>query len=207
LAPTRIDFGRVDRTIPEKAHRWAPVVAGVTRKSLVDPALVLAVMHTESSFDPLARSGAGACGLMQLIPETGARAAFAYLTGRQCSVAEASLFRPDLNIVLGVAYLEWLWTRRFSGIVQEVPRAYVCVAAYNAGPSRISRWLSDADMAEGQVRAAKYSVTQSLVQMLTTDLPWPETRYFVKCVAARWPRYRRWLRARSTSESSESRHR
>ena len=179
--------------MPREASRWVPVVWGVTRNSPIDPALVLAVMHTESSFDPMARSRAGACGLMQLIPDAGARTALAYLTGRQCTIPKAALFRPRLNILLGVAYLEWLWTRKFSRFPPDICRTLLCVAAYNAGPNRISRWLTDLAFAEGAALAAKRPVTESLMDTLSITLPWRETRYFVRSVAGRWPCYRSWL--------------
>lgn len=180
-------------SMPREARRWVSVVLGVTRNSPIDPALVLAVMHTESSFDPMARSRAGACGLMQLIPDTGARAALAYLTGRQYPIPKAALFRPRLNILLGVAYLEWLWTLKFSRILPDICRTLICVAAYNAGPNRISRWLTDRALAESAVLAAGHPVTEPLMDTLTTTLPWHETRCFVRSVAGRWPYYRRWL--------------
>lgn len=179
--------------IPQLARRWVPLVVSATRNSPIQAALVLAIMHTESSFDPQARSRTGACGLMQLIPGAGARAGFAYLTGSQCRIPKACLFRPHLNIVLGIAYLESLWTQRFSKIEQGTARAYVCVAAYNAGPNRIGRWLCSVGLTEMDVTRDEQSRVQSVVSVLTSRLPWPETRRFVKLVAARWPQYDRWL--------------
>lgn len=190
--------------LPQEARRWVRLVVSATRNSPIKPALVLAIMHTESSFDPLARSRTGACGLMQLIPEAGARAAFSYLTGCQYRIPKACLFRPHLNVVLGIAYLEWLWTRRFSTIDQGAARAYVCVAAYNAGPGRINRWLSSVGLTERDVTADKQSRVQSIVSVLTSRLPWPETRRFVKLVAARWPQYDRWLAVRRSFGSGVS---
>lgn len=187
-----MDVSRLD-AMPREARRWVPVVWGVTRNSLVDPALVFAVMHTESGFDPMARSRTGACGLMQLIPGTGARTAVAYLTGRQYSIPEAALFRPRLNILLGVAYLEWLWTRKFWSILPDICRTLLCVAAYNAGPTRINRWLTNHGLSRRATLATNHLATESLLDTLTTTLPWRETRSFVRSVAGRWPRYRAWL--------------
>lgn len=179
--------------IPREARRWVPIVRCVTRNSLISPALVLAVMHTESGFDPRARSRTGACGLMQLIPGTGARAAVAYLTGRRCQVPEAALFQPELNILLGVAYLEWLWTRKQWRVLPETTKTLVCASAYNAGPNRLSRWLTHLTLAESSALVANDTAVATLVNILHTALRWRETRRFVKAVATRWPRYCRWL--------------
>ncbi len=180
------------QSIPVKARRWIPLVLGVTRSSPVDPALVLAIIQSESGFDPMARSKAGACGLMQLIPHTGARAALAYLTGRPCSVPNAALFRPELNILLGVAYLEWLWTKRFAKIVPEQLKVFLCVAAYNAGPNRIKRWFTTLEPLERATLVPQPLGLESLIATLTATLPCHETRRFVRAVARYWQYYRNW---------------
>lgn len=87
----------------------------------VDPALVRAVMHAESAFNPNAVSRAGAQGLMQLIPATATR------------FGVTSAFDPGQNIGGGVAYLAWL-LKRFDG---DIVRA---TAGYNAGEGAVDRY-------------------------------------------------------------------
>lgn len=87
----------------------------------VDPALVRAVMHAESAFNPNAVSRAGAQGLMQLIPATATR------------FGVSSAFDPEQNIGGGVAYLAWL-LKRFDG---DIVRA---TAGYNAGEGAVDRY-------------------------------------------------------------------
>jgi TPR repeat protein len=87
----------------------------------IDPRLVLAVIQTESNFNPTARSPKNAQGLMQLIPETAAR----FNVKRP--------FDPAQNVQGGLAYLRWLLAY-FQG---NVPLA---VAAYNAGEGAVNRF-------------------------------------------------------------------
>ena len=97
----------------------------------VDPLWSLAVARQESAFYPKARSGAGARGLMQLMPAT------AKLTASNYGIAYRAtydLYRPAVNIALGTAYLADM-KKRFEG-----NRVYA-TAAYNAGPSRVKRWI------------------------------------------------------------------
>ena len=97
----------------------------------LDPAWVAAQIRSESLFDPRARSGANAMGLMQLLPSTGGEVA------RSKGIPFAgsdSLYDPDTNIALGSAYLRQLWNR-----YGQLP--YV-IAAYNAGPGAVARWRS-----------------------------------------------------------------
>ena len=90
---------------------------------------VLGITRQESSFDPRARSGAGARGMMQLMPGT------AQVIARRLGVSYAAgeLEDPDYNMQLGSAYLGQL-VGQFSG-------SYVMAsAAYNAGPGRPTEW-------------------------------------------------------------------
>jgi soluble lytic murein transglycosylase-like protein len=86
----------------------------------VDPALVRAVMKTESNFNRFARSPKGAMGLMQLIPET----------GRRYGVSD--FYDPQQNIEGGVRYLRFL-LEKFNGNVD------LALAGYNAGENLVQR--------------------------------------------------------------------
>jgi hypothetical protein len=87
----------------------------------VDPALVAAVIETESRFHPQARSRVGARGLMQLMPKTGR-----WLGAR-------NLNDPGQNIDAGVKYLKYLQAR-FHGDLNKA------IAAYNAGEGNVRRY-------------------------------------------------------------------
>ena len=98
----------------------------------VDPALVYAVAHAESNFDPGAISPAGARGLMQITPST-AR----YLHGTQ-PLSETRLHEPGFNLALGQRYLDYL--SRIEGIGDDLLRI---LASYNAGPGGYLRWAGE----------------------------------------------------------------
>jgi soluble lytic murein transglycosylase-like protein len=101
----------------------------------LSPTLVLALMATESNFDPIARSDKGAQGLMQLIPDTARRFNVVNITD------------PTQNIKGGMAYLRWLLAY-YQG---SVPLA---LAAYNAGEKAVDRYRGVPPYAEtrGYVR-------------------------------------------------------
>ena len=96
----------------------------------IDPFLLVAIVRQESVFDVEALSRAGARGLAQLLPGTAA------LTARGLDVTYYPdwITVPDLNLHLGAAHLAEL-LRRFGG------RVDAAVAAYNAGPRPVARWL------------------------------------------------------------------
>lgn len=98
-----------------------PVIARHSRAHRLHPALIRAVIKTESDFDPLAVSHAGAVGLMQLMPQTAMR----------FDVRDS--YNPDENIGGGTKYLRQLLDR-FNG---NLPLA---LAAYNAGEHAVERY-------------------------------------------------------------------
>ncbi|MBK9069450.1 MAG: lytic transglycosylase domain-containing protein [Myxococcales bacterium] len=85
------------------------------------PALIRAVMHTESNYDPNVVSGAGAQGLMQLMP------------GTATEQGVQNAFDPRENILGGARYLR-LMANRFSGDLA------LTAAAYNAGPGAVAKY-------------------------------------------------------------------
>lgn len=110
----------------DERRRVMAAIVRESRRNGLDPALVAAVIQVESHFDPFAVSGAGARGLMQLMPPT-ARWLVEKEAGRT-RLQPAHLFNPVLNIELGTAYLKLLMDR-FDG---DLRRALI---AYNAGPA------------------------------------------------------------------------
>lgn len=107
--------------------------------------LIYSVMRAESMFDPFAKSHAGACGIMQIMPET-ANSVLGTLENSLLSRYElkgdysrvsCELLQEDVNLslVIGVAYLSRLMSK-FDGNLDKV------LAAYNAGPGRVVKWQS-----------------------------------------------------------------
>ena len=103
------------------------------RRNRIDPAWVAAEIRAESIFNPQARSGADARGLMQVLPSTGA--AVARRIGQPWGGGE-SLYDADTNIVLGTAYLRQMLDE-YGG------KPYFAIAGYNAGPTPLRRWQDD----------------------------------------------------------------
>lgn len=100
----------------------------------IPPDLFFALIRQESRFDPLARSGAGATGLTQVMPATGE--GIAGMLGDD-AFAVADLYRPYFAIRYGAAYLA-AQLERFDG------RPLPAMAAYNGGAGNAARWLEEA---------------------------------------------------------------
>ncbi len=125
-------------TLPVKLRpRLQPFLAhtlDLCQRYGVDPYWVLAIMWTESHFNPKALSHAKAMGLMQIMPDTGSF--LINLRGQQApeEVIDYMLAHPESNIELGVFYLARL-LKRFRG-------NYIhATVAYNMGPGWVSKRL------------------------------------------------------------------
>ena len=112
--------------------RYEQIVVGHAENYQLDPHLVAAVIYQESKFDADARSGSGAVGLMQLLPETGQ--GIADRTGGNTWKPD-DLLDPELNIRYGSWYLRHL--------LDKYGDERLALAAYNAGQSNVDRWRED----------------------------------------------------------------
>jgi soluble lytic murein transglycosylase len=126
-------------------------------KSL-DPLLMAALIRQESAFVADIRSGAGAVGLMQVMPATGRDVA--RRIGPEAFTPE-SLETPEVNLHLGATFLSDMLDR----FGPELP---LVLSAYNAGPSRAARWRRLPEAAD-RLR-------------FTERIPFTETRGYVKNV-------------------------
>ncbi len=140
-------------------------IARAAERTGLDPYLMLAVMRRESLFKPDVRSAAGAVGLLQLLPATARRAAV--VLGRPAPRDE-QLVDPATAIDLGGWYL--------SELVGRFGDPAVALAAYNAGPRAALPWA---------VRGAGRSIDEWV-----EDIPYRETRRYVKVVVGAWSAYR-----------------
>jgi soluble lytic murein transglycosylase len=109
---------------------YATIVRVHARENRLDPALLAAVIESESKFDPNARSSAGAVGLMQLTPTT-AKGIALYTGGSRFRVSD--LTDPDINVRYGAWYLRHLLDRYGNN-------ERLALAAYNAGEDNVDRW-------------------------------------------------------------------
>jgi soluble lytic murein transglycosylase len=126
----------------------------------IEPTWAYGIARSESLFMPDVRSGAGAVGLMQLMPGTGR------MVARQIKLPYSginTLTDPDSNIRLGTSYLAQM-AERFDG------HAVLATAAYNAGPHRVDAWLPPSGAEDARI--------------WIENIPFNETRKYVKRVLA-----------------------
>jgi peptidoglycan lytic transglycosylase len=158
---------------------WRGELTAAAGRAAIDPFLVAAVVREESSFFPQARSPVGARGLMQLMPDTARPMA----RERRLAFNDGELLDdPGASIELGTAYLATL--------LRDLGDARLAAAAYNAGPTRAREWW-----------AARRSDD---VEVFVEQIPFNETRAFVKRVMLAWDEYRRLYGAAPSPAGSQA---
>ena len=145
---------------------FADVLRERAQKEGLDPALVAAIVWQESTFDAGALSGAGARGLMQVIPPTGRQLA------RSLGVTYRSkdLYNPEVSLSFGTRYLREMLDE-FGGRLERA------LAAYNAGPHRVAAWTA--------------SKPEMSAEEFIESIPFTETRGYVMNILTHVEHYRR----------------
>jgi soluble lytic murein transglycosylase len=127
------------------------------KKYGLDPALVASLIRQESNFNPRATSPVGARGLMQLMPPVGRTIA----KGQGIAgYTDESLYDPAINIKLG--------TQHLSGLFKKSSQIERVLAAYNAGESRVAKWIQKAGADDPE--------------LFTERIPFVETRDYVRSI-------------------------
>jgi len=170
-------FGFEKLLFPRKFDR---LINKFSLRAGLDAALISALVRQESVFDIQARSPANARGLMQLLISTAKhesrKLSSSYLPYpeqqhlRSLLRSNRNLYNPKVNLTLGIHYLKRL-LKRFSQPV-------LSLAAYNAGPTRVKKWLKE--------------ISQDNWLIFIEKIPFKETRKYVKLVLRNYFYYKKW---------------
>ncbi len=143
----RTSFGL--RAIFPKRH--FDLIQKYSKSSQLDPILVLSLIKQESAFDENAGSSVGALGLMQVMPATALET--------ESDLPIHRLHRAEDNIRVGTTYLKKLLDRYRGNVA-------LALAAYNAGPNAVDRWLKGAG-------------PETTLTEFIESIPYKETREYV----------------------------
>lgn len=151
----------------ERPRAYAPMVEVAATRHGLDPNLLFAIMRVESVYQRRIVSYAGAIGLMQIMPRTGAHIASAM---GKTDYTTADLLDPEVNLDFAAWYLASL-IERFDG---HLPLA---IASYNGGPHNVRRWLRG------------HAVTMPMDAFLE-EIPFTQTHRYVRRVLTHYAAYR-----------------
>ncbi|WP_313083089.1 membrane-bound lytic murein transglycosylase MltC [Atlantibacter sp.] len=183
-----ITINLVPNHLDKRAHKYVGMVRQAARKYGVDESLILAIMQTESSFNPYAVSRSDALGLMQVVQHTAGKDVFRS-QGKSGTPSRSYLFDPQSNIDTGTAYLAMLNNVYLGGIENPTSRRYAVITAYNGGAGSVLRVFSN-----DKIKAATIINSMQpgdVYETLTTRHPSAESRRYLYKVDTAQKSYRR----------------
>ena len=159
----------------------------------VDPALAYAVMQTESSFNPKAKSHVPAYGLMQIVPSSAVQDCAASLKKDFVKPTANYLYEPENNIEMGVHYLHLLKKRYYTKVTDPRSRDLCVIASYNTGAGNVARALrGDTKISKAipQINEMSYD---ELFKYFEKKLL-PETQNYIRKVTERMNDFNKWMK-------------
>ena len=161
----------------QQVERFTPTTLEAAKRFELSAELVMAMIHTESSFNHEAKSNRAAVGLMQVVPSTGGVEATRHVNGPTQLPSKDSLMDPDFNIEVGTAYLSFLNSHYLGFVENPEVHTLASVAAYNWG-----------QLAYGQMFRTHGEPTNvdDFKQMLAQHAP-DETRNYIDRIEKRMP--------------------
>lgn len=179
----------VEDHIPKRAEKFRELIASHSRRYGIDEPLIYAIMEQESAFNPMARSSAGAYGLMQIVPRYGGRDANGYVNNRDVEPKPYELYDPDFNIQLGVGYLKKQMEVYFEGVTDRKNLMLCAIAAYNTGQGNVYYALTGSRSPKGASQRVNALTYDRLYRHLKVYLPCAETRDYIQKVTSKMQKY------------------
>ena len=169
------DLSKNSETV--RVKKYLPYVKEFSSKYSVSKVLILAVIKTESDFNPYAVSYVPAFGLMQIVPVTAGVEGFERAYGYKKIPDRDFLFVPKNNINIGSAYLNLIFYKYLKKIKNPINREYCAICAYNSGIGNVLKVFSSR-------RDRAYYVINNLTpaevyKRLTLRLPTKEGRNYL----------------------------
>jgi len=188
-----ISYTLPTNTLSSQAKRYLPEVKQQAVRYNLEPALLLAIIHTESSFNPLARSPIPAFGLMQIVPTSAGKDVSQFLQGKPLLLSPEYLFQADNNVEAGSTYIHLLTNRYFKHVRNAQSRLYMSIAAYNTGPGNVAKTLSGSNSLNQASIAANTMSPDKIYDFMVNNLPAQETRNYLQKVVKRTAYYQQQL--------------
>jgi membrane-bound lytic murein transglycosylase C len=185
----RYTYNLLPEHIRLRSENFIPIIEKYCHRFKVDKHLVMAIIHTESYFNPYALSHANACGLMQIVPHyAGIDVANHF---NESKPTQAFLFLPDNNIRYGTKFIQIL-DSYYAGITDIRKREYCIIAAYNGGQSNVNQLFGNGR--QNAIDNINAMTIEEVYAKLTKQHKYAETRNYVSLVSERKKNYQQWMK-------------
>ena len=176
-----------------KAKTFKKEVLANSQKQKIPAELVFAIIHSESSFNPMARSHIPAFGLMQIVPKSAGVDSYRYLYKKKKILSSEYLYDSSKNITIGSGYLHILYYRYLKKITNPQSRLYCTIAAYNTGAGNVAKtFIGNRNINKAAITINKLTPEQVYTKLMS-NLPYNETKKYLKKVNDRVAAYNKLL--------------
>lgn len=174
------------------AARFAGPIQREAARHEAPTSLVLAIIQNESAFNPRATSHIPAYGLMQIVPRSAGLDAYDFVHGMMRLLGPEYLYDPENNLELGTAYLWILDGRYLAAIEDPQSREYCVIAAYNTGSGNVARAFTGTTSVRRAAPIINALRPEQVYARLERDLPYEETRRYLRKVTEARANYLDW---------------
>lgn len=189
---TRLTIAIKPKELQERIAEVKPYAKEYSAAMDIPVPLIVAMIHTESSFNPLAVSHIPAYGLMQVVPTSAGIDINEFLHSKREPLEKDYLFIAEQNVEAGSAYLHLLNNRYLKKIANPTSRLYCAIAAYNTGVGNVTRAFTDGqstNLSNSVVDEINAMQPQQVYELLLEKLPYEETRKYLEKVRTRMDKY------------------
>lgn len=172
-------------TMIKRSKIYYDEVKAQSQRQNIPLSLVFAIIHSESSFNPRARSHVPAYGLMQIVPKTAGVDTYNFLYKEKRLVSGSYLYDSKNNITMGSAYLHILYYRYLSDIKNPLSRLYCTIAAYNTGAGNVAWAFVKTNNIKSAAHIINTLTPEQVYNRLLRDLKYDEPKAYLKKVTQR----------------------
>ena len=180
-----------NNTIIKRSKIYYQTIKTESRRQNIPMPLIFAVIHSESSFNPLAKSHVPAFGLMQIVPRSAGRDAYKYLYNKKRLVSGSYLYNSKNNIKMGTAYLHILYYKYLKYIKNEDSKLYCTIAAYNTGAGNVAWAFTKNNDIKSAAKIINAMDSKAVYNYLIKNLKYDEPKFYLQKVISRMPIYNR----------------
>jgi membrane-bound lytic murein transglycosylase C len=190
-----INLNLIPNNIKIRLEKYKPTIEKFCKKYDIDISLVLAIIHTESFFNPKAYNRHGnAYGMMQIVPKYAGLTMNNYIFKKNKKPNSRQLFNSEINLEMGIGYMRWLADNKWSKVTNKTNRQYCIICSYNGGPGTIYKAMTGkmkniGDKWEPMFEDLDKMNSQKLYRKLCRDVPYEETRNYIRLVTEKMNKY------------------
>lgn len=190
-----INLDLVSDSDKKRIAKYQDLITKFCKEANIEPALAIAIIRTESCFNPRAYNRTGnAYGMMQIVPKYAGRTMNRILYKKDKEPGGKILFDPEKNLRMGINFLGYLQSTSWKKISNKINQRYCVICSYNGGSGAIYIALA------GKTSKIPQEKWDNMMALLNSDnnkkvydllhaKSWEETRHYIKVVEEKYAQY------------------